>query len=177
MGDTTIRRVSLDRAFAAALFAIVISVISSVAGYYLADTFLTGSSSAVSFRYVDPYLGCEIFPEFVSRAAQICRVVLLQAILLWIAPYTRFEKPLTAAVFIDRGLSLGLALRFVIADCASTTLSVLLLLHTLITAIWILFVYSLRDASTVRPLKDTCTHFLIASGFSFVLYIASPWIL
>ena len=178
MGDTPgIRKVTVDRAFSVALLAIVISVISSVAGYYLAGMVTIGGITSVSLQIADPYVGCELFPEWAARAAQICRPVLIQSLLLWIAPYTKFDKPVTAGVFIDRGLSLGLALRFCTADSITRPLSVLPLLHTLVTAIWILFTYSLRDSKAVRPLADTCVHYLIASGFSFIIYVVSPWIL
>ena len=122
-------------------------------------------------------MGCALFPEFTARTAALCRPALLQSLILWIAPYTAFGTPLTAVVFMGRGLALGFALRFCTAGEAAFSVSLLLILHTLVTAIFLFFAYSLRNTHTVRPMKDTLVHFLITSGFTFAVYIASPWIL
>ena len=57
------------------------------------------------------------------------------------------------------------------------SVSLLPLFHTLVSAVLIFFAYSLRDSHAVRPLRDTLVHFLIATGFSFIIYTVSPWIL
>ncbi|MBQ1976243.1 MAG: hypothetical protein IIW82_03775 [Clostridia bacterium] len=171
------RKVALDRAFCIALLSVAVSVVSVVIGYYLAIRFSEAGFGDIAIREVNPYKGCQLLPEWISRAAGLCRPVLLQAFLLWIAPYTKFDALLTAAVFIDRGISLGLSLRFCIAGAADVSVSLLPLFHTVVSAVLIFFAYSLRDSRAVRPLRDTFVHFLIATGFSFIIYTVSPWIL
>ena len=171
------RKVALDRAFCIALLSVAVSVFSVVIGYYLAIHFSEAGFGDIEIREVNPYIGCQLLPEWISRAAGLCRPVLLQALLLWIAPYTKFDAYLTAAVFVDRGISLGLALRFCIAGAACVSVSLLPLFHTLVSAVLIFFAYSLRDSRAVRPLRDTFVHFLIATGFSFIIYTVTPWIL
>lgn len=170
-------KISLNRAFSTALLAVAATVVSSVAGYYLVGLFSGFSGYTVAIHKLDPYAGCQLFPEWITRAANLCRPMLLQSLLLWLSPYTKFDTPLTAAVFIDRGVSLGLSLRFCMDGAFGLSITLLPILHTLVTSIFVLFAYSLRDCSTVRPLRDTSVHFLIASGFSFIIYAISPWIL
>lgn len=168
---------TLNRAFWCALLALTATVLSAIAGYYLAGLLSEFAGYSVTAHTTDPYIGCHLFPEWVTRAARLCRPMLLQSLLLWLAPYTKFDTPLTAAVFMDRGLSLGLALKFCTANTYGLSITLLPILHTLVTAIFILFAYSLRDTVSPRPMKDTVVHFLIASGFSFMLYTITPWIL
>ena len=166
-----------DRAFSIALFSLAVTILSAVGGYYLACFLCGGTSFSLSVQSIDPYSGCDLFPEYAVRAARLCRPILLHATVLWLSPYTKFDMPLTSAIFIDRGISLGLSIRFCTAVTANTSLSLLPLLYALITSILILFAYSLRTAQTVRPFRDTYVNYLIASGFAFTLYIVSPWIL
>ena len=170
-------KVSLDRAFSAALLAVVITVLSAVAGYYFGDLYVSNSDTDVIIHTTDLYRGCSLFVEWLTRAARLCRPMLLQSLLLWLAPYTKLEAPISSAVFMDRGVSLGLALRFSASEASDLSIALLPLLHTMITAVFILFTYSLHDSRTVRPVRDTCVQFLIASGFTFIVYIASSWIL
>lgn len=169
--------VALDRAFSVALLAVAVTAISTAAGYYLGDLCASNSNTAVIIHTTDPYRGCSLFVEWLTRAARLCRPMLLQSLLLWLAPYTKLEAPISSAVFMDRGVSLGLALQFCVSETTDISVSLLPLLHTLITAVFILFTYSLHDSHTVRPVRDTCVQFFIASGFTFIVYIASSWIL
>lgn len=171
------KKTSLDRAFSLALLAVTATAISGVAGYYLAGLLFDGVVSRITAHELNPYVGCLLPVEYLSRAVQLCRPVLLQVFLLWIAPYTKFDGILSASVFIERGISLGLALKFCTADTAGLSLTLLPLFYALVTAILILFVYSLSDSRTARPVRDTFVHFLIASGFSFIIYTTTPWIL
>ena len=168
---------SLDRAFCIALLAVAATIVSVVAGYYLAVILTDFGAGGVAARELNPYIGCQLPVEYLSRVAQQCRSVLLQSFLLWVAPYTKFDGLLSACVFIERGISLGLALRFCAAGSAGLSVTLLPLLYTVVTAILILFSYSLRDSHTVRPVGDTFVHFLIASGFAFIIYTVTPWIL
>ena len=169
--------VALDRAFSVALLAVAVTAISTAAGYYLGDLCASNSNTAVIIHTTDPYRGCSLFVEWLTRAARLCRPMLLQSLLLWLAPYTKLEAPISSAVFMDRGVSLGLALRFSASEASDLSIALLPLLHTMITAVFILFTYSLHDSHTVRPVRDTCVQFFIASGFTFIVYIASSWIL
>ena len=171
------RKTPLDRAFSIALLAVTATIISGVAGYYLAILSTDYSSVGVAVQKLNPYMGCQLPPEWLTRGARLCRTVLLQAILLWIAPYTKFDALLTASVFIERGISMGLALRFCASGAVDMSVSLLPLFHTLVTAVFVLFAYSLRNSRAARPLGDTFVHFLIATGFSFIIYTITPWLL
>ncbi len=171
------QRVALNRAFYVALLSVAVTIISCFVGYYLAVVLSNYAEFSVNVHETDPYVGCQMFPEWISRAITLCRPVLLQSLLLWISPYTKFDTPLTAGIFMDRGVSLGLSLRFCAGSTFGLSITLLPVLHALVTAVFILFAYSLRDSRTVRPLGDTFVHFLISSGFSFIIYTVSPWIL
>ncbi|MBQ7939585.1 MAG: hypothetical protein IJ281_04325 [Clostridia bacterium] len=170
-------RTSWNRAFCSAMFVLAVTALAVVSGFYLAKLLYGSTLLQLHIQSLDPYAGCDFFTEYAMCAARLCRPLLLQALILWLAPYTAFDLPLALAVFLARGISLGSALYI----CRMTTGNIHMLslpvLYAVISAIFVIFSYSLRDHHCIRPLRETSVHFLIAAGFALSIQILSPFIL
>ena len=170
-------RLSWNRAFCTALFVLVVTGISVVFGFHLTRMFYGDSFFQFHIQRTDPYADCDFFTEYAMCASRFCRPLLLQALILWLAPYTVFDLPLTSAVFLARGISLGSALYVCRIAKADIFVFALPLLYAMISAALVLCTYSLRGQNSPRPLRETCVHFLVAAGFTFMIQILSPLIL
>ena len=166
----------LDRAFLTALLTLAVTVLGVITGYFIPPLLFDGTSWFLEVQRIRPYARCDFFAEYAVCAASLCRSVLIESLVLWLAPYTKFDIPLTSAVFLSRGLSLGVALSICRRIAADASVFVLPILYAVITAVFVLFSYSLRRTSGARPVRETCIHFLIASGFAFAVQILSPLI-
>lgn len=174
--SSSIANTPLDRAFLVAVLTLILTGCGVVCSYILAPWLLDDSDISLSIQRIHPYAACDFFVDYAMCAVTLCRSLLVEALILWLAPYTKLDIPLTSAVFLSRGISLGAALYICRCTAADASIYVLPLLYAVITAVFILFSYSLRRADTTRPVRETCVHFLIASGLAFAIQILSPLI-
>lgn len=177
MKHSSIASTPLDRAFLVAILTLILTGSGIVCSYFLSPCLFDTTSMSLSIQRIHPYAACDFLVDYALCAVTLCRSILVEALILWLAPYTKLDIPLTSAVFLSRGLSLGVALYICRSTAADASIYILPLLYAVITAVFILFSYSLRRSDTTRPVRETCVHFLIASGFAFAIQILSPLII
>ncbi len=177
MKHSSIASTPLDRAFLVAILTLILTGSGIVCSYLLFPCLFDTTSMSLSIQSIHPYETCDFLVDYALCAVTLCRSILVEALILWLAPYTKLDIPLTSAVFLSRGLSLGVALYICRSTGADASIYVLPLLYAVITAVFILFSYSLRRFDSTRPVRETCVHFLIASGFAFAIQILSPLII
>lgn len=166
----------LDRAFLTAILTLTVTILGVVSGYFIPSLLFNSTAWVLKVQRIQPYAFCDFFAEYAVCAASLCRSVLIESLILWLAPYTKFDIPLTSTVFLSRGLSLGIALSICRSMAANASLFILPILYAVITAIFVLFSYSLRRTGGTRPVHESSIHFLIASGLAFAVQILSPLI-
>ena len=167
----------LDRAFLVAVLTLILTGSGVISAYFLSPCLFDGAAMSLSVQRIHPYAACDFLADYAMCAVTLCRSLLIEALIIWLAPYTKLDIPLTSAVFLSRGISLGVAIYICRSTGADASIYILPLFYAVITAVFILFSYSLRRSDTTRPVRETSVHFLIASGFAFAIQILSPLII
>jgi len=143
-------------AFAAALFL----------GLKFADLLTEQFDGALVVRTLSPYADCDLLPEYAIRTAQLCAPVLLHLFLIWLAAYVQFENILLAVLFFLRGLSAGMAARFVLILDASAAVLLLPLMHAAASILMLMMVFHIRTEDGICSFPDSLTAMMITGGFS-----------
>lgn len=158
------------------LSSVFVVIISAFCGYGLAFLFIP-AGDALTLMSTDPYAGCILPVEYALRAAEMCRPVLMETAVVWISAYVDFEKPLLAAVFSMRGISLGISLYAVMLAAESSPLAFLPLAYAAITAVFLIFTRHLRRDVGRVPLTESIVFALLAGGVASAITLVATLLL
>ena len=152
-------RVCICTVLAAAVFAA-----AALAGVRISSRLFEHADTMLHLQRISPYTGCDLAVEYAVRAARLCRPVLFQLLVCWLAAYVHFERWALCFVFAVRGLTCGMALHLCILLEADTALLLSTLVYACISVIFLMTVFHIRTETGLRPLADSITALLIAGG-------------
>lgn len=156
------------------LFAFSLSLLIGVA---CGEILYTYTADTLSVTTAAPYAGCDLFPEYCARAAQLCQSTVFQLALVWLSAYVRFDKILLAAVFASRGCAFGMAFRLCALLQAEHAAVLYTAAYACITVVFLMLVFHLRTDKEVRPIADSFTAMMIAGGVCCAIVILSTFLL
>ncbi len=172
MTESTSARSRLGKDTAYFLAMLSVSACAALIGYGWAFCTFDGTY-AFSFSFSNLYSDCHFPLEFLCRSALLCRPFLIEAVILLIISYSRFEKLLSFSYFLIRGVALGAAL-FITLRTSSVSLCLYLpLVHMAGTLLYLIFTRNLRTDTGLRSRSEAILSTTIAAGAASLLFAAA----
>ena len=86
------------RAFICTVLSVLIFTAATLAGVGVSSLLCEHTEGILRLQKLSPYAGCDLAVEYAVRAARLCRPVLFQLLICWLAAYVHFERWALGAV-------------------------------------------------------------------------------
>ena len=164
---------TFPRSFTTVILSVLAFSLSLLLGILLADIVWQRSGPSFSVVIHNPYSGCALLQDYITRAAFLAFPGILYTIAVWLTAYVHFEKTALVILFSLRGICGGSALRLALFTAASNSIWLSIGAHTGISLLLLWLVFCIRRDDALIPLPDSFTAMMTVGGACSLLILLS----